>query len=145
MVQITFVSHLPHRVAARIIDFPPNSCNCESLKQIYAIFFPWWVVTPVTKETTAMRILTILFEFDVIAVHAFNFLRDVALCSLCLPDSISVICILILTKATYLIITALYTLYTKVLVLQILIQTKLTEMCGNKAKQSDRRRSDKTS
>jgi len=78
-----------------------------------------------------MRILTILFEFDLIAVHAFNFLRDVALCSLCLPDSISVICILTLTKATYLIITALYTLYTNVLVLQILIQTKLTEMCGN--------------
>ena len=47
-----------------------------------------------------MRILTTLFEIDLIAVHAFNFLRNVALCFLCLPDSISAICILTLTKAT---------------------------------------------
>jgi hypothetical protein len=55
-----------------------------------------------------MRILTTLLEFDLIAVHAFNFLRYVALCFVCLPDSISVICILTLTKATYLIITAVH-------------------------------------
>jgi len=78
-----------------------------------------------------MRLLTTLYEFVLIAAHAFNFLRDVALCSLCLPDCISVICILALTKATYLIITVLYKLYTNVLVLQALMQIKLTEMCGN--------------
>jgi hypothetical protein len=72
-----------------------------------------------------MRILTKLFEFVLIAAHAFNFLRDVALCSLCLPDCIPVIYILTLTKATYLNVTVLYKLYTNFLVLQALIQIKL--------------------